>query len=281
MDNERRPKEFEFTDADFAFIARLVYKESGIVLAGHKRDMVYSRLSRRLRSLNLHNFKSYCNYVEKHEAEEMMHLVNAITTNLTSFFRENHHFEFLRDTVLPTLAKTNKDKKIRIWSAGCSQGSEPYSIAMVLADFLDKNKGFDAKILATDIDTNMLDRARSGAYRMEDLKSIPSVYHKYTSQKKREGEQGIMMADSIRQLITFNQLNLLDKHWPMKGLFDVIFCRNVVIYFDKETQRPLFDHYASQMKPQSWLFIGHSESLFKVSDKFELIGKTIYKKAAK
>lgn len=279
MSTDRRPREFELTDADFAFLARLVYKETGIVLASHKRDMVYSRLSRRLRALNLRSFNDYCRRVEAGDAEEMGHLVNAITTNLTSFFRENHHFDYLRDEVLPALAARNKDKKIRIWSAGCSQGSEPYSIAMVLADFLEKNAGWDAKILATDIDTNMLKRGRSGSFRVEDMQSIPSRYHNYVSSKKREGEQGIVMSEKLQKLITFNHLNLLDSPWPMKGLFDIIFCRNVVIYFDKETQKPLFERYAKQMKPEGWLFIGHSESLFKVTDKFKLIGKTVYQKA--
>lgn len=277
---ERRPKEFMLTKEDFSFLAKLVYQQTGIVLAEHKRDMVYSRLARRIRALNLFSFREYCDYVNANlEGEELGQLVNAITTNLTSFFREKHHFEHLKTQVLEPFFKVGKEKKLRIWSAGCSQGSEPYSIAMVVADCMEKHKGFDVKILATDIDTNMLARGRSGSYRMEDLESIPTQYRKYISVKKREGEEGILMAPKLREMITFNQLNLLAEPWPMKGQFDVIFCRNVVIYFDKPTQKILFNRYADQAKSQAWLYIGHSENLFNVCDRFKLQGKTIYRKA--
>ncbi len=280
MNEPTRQKEFLLTDGDFRFIAKLVHDETGIVLAEHKRDMVYSRLSRRLRQLGMRSFEQYCNFLKTKEShEELLHLVNAITTNLTSFFREIHHFEHLESQVLGPLIASGT-KRIRIWSAGCSQGSEPYSIAMVLASLLERRSDIDAKILATDIDTNMLARGRSGEYRMEDFKNIPQRYHKFVQSKKREGEQGILMAPVLQKLITFNQLNLLDEKWPMRGQFDVVFCRNVVIYFDKPTQKVLFERYANQTKSRGWLYIGHSESLFNICDSYKLHGKTIYQKAS-
>lgn len=280
MNEAVRQKEFLLTDADFRFIAKLVHDETGIVLAEHKRDMVYSRLSRRLRQLNMRTFEQYCNFLKSGNSDdELLHLVNAITTNLTSFFREMHHFEHLeRDVLVPLLA--SGAKRIRIWSAGCSQGSESYSIAMVAATLLERHPGVDIKILATDIDTNMLARGRSGEYRMEDFKNIPQRFHKFVDVKKREGEQGILMAPVLRNMITFNQLNLLDESWPMRGQFDIIFCRNVVIYFDKDTQKVLFERYAKQTKSHGWLYIGHSESLFNICDLYKLQGKTIYRKAS-
>lgn len=279
--NETRQKEFVLTDTDFSFISKLVHEQTGIVLAEHKRDMVYSRLSRRLRTLNFRSFSQYCDFLKNGDSgDELLQLVNAITTNLTSFFREMHHFEHLEREVLTPFFANPANKRLRIWSAGCSQGSEPYSIAMVLASVLERHKGVDAKILATDIDTNMLARGRSGEYRMEDLKNIPQRFHKYLQIKKREGEQGILMNNNLREMITFNQLNLLEGDWPMKGQFDIIFCRNVVIYFDKDTQKVLFNRYANQSKPNGWLYIGHSESLFNVCDRYKLLGKTIYKKVS-
>jgi chemotaxis protein methyltransferase CheR len=273
-------RDFVLTSEDFSFLAALVYKETGIVLGANKQTMVYSRLSRRLRELKIPDFKTYCRTVtEDTTGVEMGNLVNAITTNLTSFFRENHHFEHLKSAVLEPLLKTAKTKRLRIWSAGCSQGCEPYSIAMVLADLLDKYRGWDAKILATDIDTNMIARGRSGEYRAEDYDSIPAAYRKYVS-VKRGGDDKMLMSPVIKSLITFNPLNLLVEPWPMRGVFDVIFCRNVVIYFDKDTQKILFNRYAEQMKSQGWLYIGHSENLSGVCNRFKLNGKTIYQKAS-
>jgi chemotaxis protein methyltransferase CheR len=282
MEVKEKTREFTFTDADFEFLRNIIYKEVGIVLAEHKRNMLYSRLSRRLRALKLQSFHQYCDYVNQNLAEELGELVNAVTTNLTSFFRESHHFDYLKDTVLPqiTADDAREDKILRIWSAGCSAGAEPYSIAMVVAQFLEAHPAWRAKILATDIDTNMLRRGRAGVYRLEDMKTIPSAYHHYIDVEKKKGEERITMKDTIKKLITFNPLNLLDSAWPMSHPFDIIFCRNVVIYFDKPTQKTLFAHYEQHMKPQSWLFIGHSESLNNVSDSFESLGKTVYKRIA-
>ncbi len=265
---------FELTDTDFNTISSMVYEKTGIVLAEHKRNMVYSRLSRRLRALNFETFAEYISYVQgRGAAKEMESFINSITTNLTSFFREGHHFEHLKKEVLePLLSSRTNTKRLRIWSAGCSKGAEPYSIAMVLASCLEKYKGWDAKILATDIDTSMLAHGRAGIYDDKDFEAIPSQYHRYVTQQGRE----LLMKPAIKQLITFNPLNLLEE-WPMKGTFDIIFCRNVVIYFDTETQRKLFARYHKILKENGHIYIGHSENLLKVSQDFKSEGKTIYR----
>jgi len=181
------------------------------------------------------------------------------------------------EVILPMIRANASNKKIRIWSAGCSSGAEPYSIAMVVAKALENYKGWDVKILATDIDTNMLNHCKTGIYRGDEIKEIPSKYRKYVSVKKGdEGKEDLIMSNTLKNLITFNALNLLEP-WPMKSRFDVIFCRNVVIYFDKPTQKNLFNRYAEHINKDGWLYIGHSENLFGVTDKFVLQEKTIYK----
>lgn len=271
-------REFKFTDADFKFVATKVYEQSGITLADHKRDMVYARLARRLRELQLNTFRDYCSLIESPEGEvEIVNFVNAVTTNLTSFFREGHHFDHLKECLQEISLKPHANKRIRLWSAASSSGPEPYSIAMSVCEGLKNYKSYDVKILATDIDTNMLDKAKSGEYEERLLENIPSSYAtKYVVKNSRKDTKGTM-CDELKNLLTFKQLNLMHQ-WPMKGPFDFVFCRNVVIYFDKPTQIELFKKISSLMRPGGILYIGHSENLFKVSDDFELIGRTIYKK---
>ena len=271
-------KEFKFTDADFKFVATKVYEKSGIKLAEHKRDMVYGRLARRLRELKFSNFKDYCNFIESSDGEkEIGNFVNAVTTNLTSFFRESHHFDHLKEELYQRSLQPKANKRIRIWSAASSSGPEPYSIAMSVCEGLKNYKAWDVKILATDIDTNMLDTAKNGVYEDHLLSKIPVGYrNKYVVKASRKDSKG-MMSENIKSLITFKQLNLMHQ-WPMKGPMDFVFCRNVVIYFDKPTQIELFKKISSLMLPGAILYIGHSENLFKVSDDFELVGRTIYRK---
>jgi len=268
---EASEREFAFSDNDFKFITELVSKRTGIVLQERKRDMVYSRLARRLRALNIQNFADYCTLLTSDNPEEITNFVNAITTNLTGFFREGHHFEHLHHLIT---SKTGSDKTLRIWSAGCSTGQEPYSIAMTVLDALPNIAAWDVKILATDIDTNVLGKGAAGIYATKDAESIsPAYLREYTTS---QGDK-LLMSDKLKRLIHFKQLNLLGA-WPMKGPFDIIFCRNVVIYFDKPTQRDLFNRYATILKPAATLYIGHSENLSNVCDRFELVGRTIYKK---
>jgi chemotaxis protein methyltransferase CheR len=271
-------REFQFTDRDFAFLRQIAYEHTGITLGETKRQMVYGRLTRRLRQLGLNSFSDYCRRIEEDLESELDELVNAITTNLTSFFRENHHFEHLANTALPVIMACNAgSRRLRIWSAGCSTGEEPYSIAMTLAES-GQLTGWDTRILATDIDTNVVAKARSGVYGDDRIQGIaPQRLRHWFQRGSGANASKARMAQALRDMISFRQLNLLGP-WPMSGPFDIIFCRNVVIYFDKETQRKLFARYADMLAPHGYLYIGHSENLTKISERFHLIGGTIYKK---
>lgn len=272
-------KEFPFTDKDFSFIQDLVADRTGIVLSDIKRTMVYSRIARRIRQCGVSDFAEYCGLLKAGDESELVSFTNAITTNLTSFFREPHHFEYLAKTLLPELEKNKKDsKRIRIWSAGCSSGEEPYSIAMTVQDYFKRKPGWDIKILASDLDYDMVEKAANGLYKEERVTGLDKSHlHNYVKKGKGSLEGMVKMDKSIMEMITFKQLNLLHD-WPFKGPFDFMFCRNVVIYFNKDTQRELFDRYANVLCDNAPLFIGHSESLFKVTDRFKSLGQTMYRK---
>jgi chemotaxis protein methyltransferase CheR len=267
--------EFVLSDEDFGVLVALVKRHAGIALKEQKRGLVYGRLVRRLRALGLDSFKKYCDLLATAEGEpEIARMVNAITTNLTSFFREPHHFNTLAKDVLEPLARNPGSRRLRVWSAGCSSGEEPYSIAMTLRAAIPAARGWDAKILATDIDTDILARAAAGRYDLPRLDSIPDRHRRCFSDN---GDGTATIVPEVRSPVVFKPLNLLGP-WPMQGPFDVIFCRNVVIYFDKDTQRELFDRFADLLAPDAWLFIGHSESLFNVSERFRLVGRTVYQR---
>ncbi len=274
-------KEFAFTDNNFNHIRNIVTEHSGIVLSDAKRDMVYSRLVRRLRALRIKNFDAYCAMLEDHNHEEFTHFINAITTNLTSFFRENHHFEMLANEILPDIMQRNQQsKKIRIWSAGCSTGMEPYSIAMVLKELITPQQGWDIKILATDLDTNVIETAAQGIYQANRVTGVSDArMARWFMQGRGANVDKLKVSKELRQMITFKAMNLLQP-FPFKGPIDIIFCRNVVIYFDKDTQRQLFDRFANVHVQGSYLFIGHSETLYNVTDRYQLIRNTVYKKIA-
>jgi chemotaxis protein methyltransferase CheR len=272
-DKSVQKREFEYNQSDFLFIKKILHEKSGIELHEGKEVMVYSRLARRLKELNMSSFKSYCDFVSNPEgASELMQMVNALTTNLTHFFRENHHFEHLKNIILPAHLSSDKKHKMRIWSAGCSTGEEPYSIAMTVLEN-PQIKSMDFKILATDIDTNVVATAQKGEY--QDGSAIPASYISKYCDEKPGGK--IQIKQPVKSLIQFNPLNLQDG-WPMNGPFDVIFCRNTVIYFSKKTQAVLFDRFANILSPDGWLFIGHSESLYNVTERFELVDKSIYRR---
>ncbi len=269
-------RDFEFSDRDFVRIRDLVKQHAGITLTEAKKDMVYSRLSRRLRHLGITSFSEYCRLVEDEASGELVNFTNSITTNLTAFFREQHHFDYLANTLLPRLRKEKAgSRRLRIWSAGCSTGEEPYSLAMTVLENLPAHEHWDVKILATDLDSNVLETAQRGIYTMDRIKGISNQRLKRWFLKGRHNKDAVRVNPELQELISFRQLNLL-RPWPFRGPFDFIFCRNVVIYFDKPTQKILFERYADMLELNSHLFIGHSESLFKVTDRFKLIGQTIY-----
>ncbi len=269
-------REFVLTDRDFNTIRKIVSDRTGIVLSDGKRDMIYGRLVRRLRTLGLSGFSEYCDLISREDGGELSEFINAITTNLTAFFRENHHFEFLENELLPFIMENKKESKLRIWSAGCSSGEEPYSIAMTVRENIPDS--WDIKILATDLDTNMVNKASAGVYDEGRVSGLDKKRLRRWVKKGRGSNSGmIKISDELRNIITFKQLNLMND-WPFKGPFDFIFCRNVVIYFNKDTQRILFNRFADLLPDGGHIFIGHSESMFNVCDRFKLLGKTIYKK---
>lgn len=267
-------------DEDFAFISRFVFDRCGIVLGDNKRQLVFGRLVRRLRELGLSSFAQYCQRLRDQPEDELDPLTSAISTNVTSFFREDHHFEFLANDLVPELMARGASAQVRVWSAGCSSGEEPYSIAMVLAETLGSRAKSVARILATDISQRALGVARQGVYPVDRLQGVSEARRKRWFQRGSGANDGMArIAQPIRELVTFNQLNLLE-HWPMKGPLDAIFCRNVVIYFDNPTKQRLFARYAQLLAPGGYLFLGHSESLHGLSDAFDLVGRTIFRKRA-
>lgn len=274
-----REREFVFHQTDFERVRGIVYEHAGIQLSDAKRDLVYSRLARRVRALHFNEFSDYIDHVESVSDGEFTEFLNAITTNLTSFFRERHHFDALRTSILPQLMRARaQSRRLRIWSAGCSTGEEPYSIAITLREAVPEGVGWDARILATDLDTNVLAHARAGIYNADRIEQLPPpTVRRWFRRGRGEHDGKVRVANELQQLITFNQLNLMES-WPLRGKVDVIFCRNVVIYFDKATQAKLFDRFADMLSEDGYLIVGHSETLYRVTERFELIGQTMYHK---
>jgi chemotaxis protein methyltransferase CheR len=273
-----RLREFAFADEDFEALRKLVKDLTGISLTEQKRELVYGRLSRRLRALKLDSFAEYRQLLASDDTE-LVHLCNAITTNLTAFFREQHHFVHLRDQILrPLAADRAATRRMRIWSAGCSTGEEPYSIAMSVLEALPDLSGWDIRILATDLDSDVLERARRGMYPAERVTGLdPTRLARFFQTHFERGMPSYEVVPELRALISFKQLNLVHA-LPMKGPLDIIFCRNTVIYFDKDTQRDLFSRMARLQRAGDLLVLGHSENLFKVSTDYTLVGRTIYRR---
>jgi chemotaxis protein methyltransferase CheR len=273
-----RLREFEFSDEDFQALRRLVREVTGISLSEQKRELVYGRLARRLRALNLRSFREYRTLLSQDDGRELVQLCNAITTNLTAFFREPHHFEHLRREVAQW---GQASKRLRVWSAGCSSGEEPYSIAITVTEALPDIAERDAKILATDLDTNMVSTAQDGIYPAASLDDMPKGRRVRFFERTSRGRESasISVAQPVRRLITFKQLNLIGE-WPMKGPFDAIFCRNVMIYFDGPTKANLVKRFVNLLKPGGFLYIGHSETLLEKQSGLHITGPTIYRKSA-
>jgi len=252
--------EFAFTEADFRKISAMVHGDAGIHLPEAKATLVYSRLAKRLRALGLTSFKDYCELVAGGQGiDERQKMLAALTTNVTRFFREPHHFDHLKEKVLPPLLDAaRRGGKVRIWSAACSSGQEPFSIAMTILSLMPEAADRDVKVLATDIDPNMVAEGRGGAYAPHLLEGIPDAYRKRWTSPMSDGR--VKMADDLRALITFNELNLIGD-WPMKGKFDAIFCRNVAIYFEDDTQARLWSRFAPLNAVGGALYIGHSERI--------------------
>lgn len=277
---------YALTETEFALFQNLIYKVAGISLSESKKHLVQSRLQKRLRHYDLTSYKAYYDLVatQGENCPELIELVNCITTNKTSFFREPHHFEFVVRSILPEVqrqaARLGESKRLRIWHAGCSTGEEPYTLAIAMAEAFGARHDWDARQLASDIDTQVLAHAERGVYEQERVETIPApLLRKYFLRGQRNKADYVKVKPELQRQITFRRINLLEEKWPIRAgtLFDIIFCRNVVIYFDKPTRQHLFARYASMLKPGGYLFIGHSESLTGISDSFESLGKTIYR----
>lgn len=271
--------EFAFTWSDFRKIAAVVHAEAGIVLADSKVNLVYSRLAKRLRLIGLRSFRDYCALIEASDGtDERQAMIAAMTTNVTRFFREPHHFEFLTSHIMPAIGAAAKSgKRVRIWSAGCSSGEEPYSIAITLLEAMPDAAERDVLVLATDIDPTVLDRGERGEYTASQVETIPAnLRGKWFETRKSGGEVIYCVSERVRDLVRFKELNLLGR-WPMKGPFDVIFCRNVMIYFDEPTQNEIWSRFAGLLPPSGHLFIGHSERVSTNRQPFDLVAQTTYR----
>lgn len=265
--------EISLSDREFSRIKQRVYAVAGISLSDAKRTLVVSRLSKVVRALGLKTFESYVDYLERNgSAEDAQNFVNALTTNLTRFYREDHHFEHLRDYVGRLVNERPRGSRLRIWSAGCSTGQEPYTIALDLMNAWPELKRWDFRILATDIDTVVISKAARGVYPEGELAGLAP---ERAGLFERSADGSVRIPAAVSDLVAFKPLNLMGA-WPMKGPFDAVFCRNVAIYFDKPTQGELFRRLASMLAPGAFLYIGHSENLGTGSEGFRLVGKTIY-----
>ena len=274
--------EFPLSEREFSRIRERVYRVAGISLSDAKRTLVVSRLSKIVRALRLAGFDAYIDHLESSgNAEDDQDFVNALTTNLTRFFREDHHFDHLSNFVAGLIARPTRmgrggRPRLRIWSAGCSTGQEPYTIAVSLLAAFPELKRWDFRILATDIDSNVVVKAAAGIYPKSELNGLSA---QRAALFERAGPAEIRIPRAARDLVAFKLLNLIEP-WPVKGPFDAIFCRNVAIYFDKPTQGTLFDRLGRVLAPDGFLYIGHSENLQAVSKGYRLVGKTVYQPKA-
>ena len=268
-----RDNEYEFSLADFRRVQQMIYAHAGIKLSDAKHDMVYSRILRRIRATKTSTFKEYLDLAQL-DTNEWEAFVNSLTTNLTAFFREEYHFPILEEQMRNLPA----GQKFRIWCSAASTGEEPYSLAITAM------RAFESwhppvEIVATDLDTNVLSKAERGVYTSDRIDRVEQDISKYFLRGKGKNDGMIRVKPELQKLITFKQLNLLKQPWPIAGEFDALFCRNVLIYFDKDTQRTVLEGFVPYMADHAMLYVGHSESLLHLSDLFKLRGKTVYEKA--
>lgn len=279
-DSTRQPGRPDLEDGDFEKIRGLLRETTGISVSETKRHFVNRRLAQRVQAQGCQTYADYLSLLQAGDRDELERFTNAMTTNQTSFFREPHHFDYLRSTVLPAVerAKAGTTRRLRIWSAGCSTGQEPYSAAMVIRDSLAEVDTWDARILCTDLDSDVVRYGRAGVYTPKQIEGMSSLLLRRWFQRHRDGRVATYgVSPELRALTVFKQLNLLDP-WPMRGPFDAIFCRNVFIYFERDVQLRMVERFADLLEEGGVLFLGHAESVLNASKRFELVGNTTYRR---
>ncbi len=271
----------KMSHTEFAKLSNYIYTELGIKMPEAKKIMLESRLQRRLKEMSINTFSEYIEFVfsAKGMNSEIFHMIDVVTTNKTDFFREPQHFDFLRNVVLPEFSQTHTGKPLSLWSAGCSSGEEPYTLSMVLSDAIQDKLLVDFNIFATDISIRILERAAMAIYPENRVADIPlNIKKKYLLKAKNPIDKTVRIIPQLRNKITFHRLNFMDDYYDFNTMFDVVFCRNVIIYFDKETQEQVINKLASKLKPGGYFFLGHSESITNMNVPLTNIKPTIFKK---
>ena len=271
----------QLSDAEFARLSAFIYNVAGIKMPPAKRIMLQSRLQKRLRDLGMDSFKEYTDYVlsDRGKQDELIHMLDVVSTNKTDFFREPVHFEFLKSTVLPLHEQENAGRPIKIWSAACSSGEEPYTIAMTVAEYQRMGVQRDYTILGTDLSTKVLKMAENAVYRMERVEGIPlEILHRYFLRSKDRENPTVRIIPELRRHVKLQRMNFMDENYPINEIFDVIFCRNVLIYFDRPTQEKVIGKLCTKLKPGGYFFLGHSESIMNMDLPLQSVKPTIFRR---
>ena len=276
-------REATLSNAEFGRLRRLIYEESGINLNSDKKTMLELRIKRRMRSLNLNSYAEYCEYLfgRRGQKEEVVHLIDVVTTNKTDFFREPAHFDLLVQRVIPEIwSGSQNGGDLLVWSAACSTGEEPYTLAMVLSEYGSAHPGFRFRILATDVSTTVLDKAKLGVYRLEAVGAVPrNLQRKYFMRSRDPESELVRVAPELRRLVEFRRLNFMDEDFCQAQKADIIFCRNVLIYFDRPTQEKILQKLTRYLAPAGYLFVGHAETLHEMDIPLVAAAPTLYRKA--
>ena len=266
---------------DFARLTEFIYSETGIRLGSEKKTMLEGRLKKRLRELHIDSYREYCDYLFGHDGlrEEKVLFIDVVTTNKTDFFREPKHFDYLTTTALPRMITAAENQPLLLWSAGCSSGEEPYTLAMVLSEYAETHPGFRFRILATDISTQVLAKAQTAIYGVDAVEPVPPLLRrKYLLRSRERGSDRVRIVPELRRLVEFRRLNFMDADYGLSEKADGIFCRNVIIYFDRPTQEKILRKLTHQLRPGGYLFVGHSETLHDMNLPVEPLGPALYRK---
>jgi len=272
----------QLSDADFKKLSQFIYNNYGIKMPEAKKIMLQSRLQKRLSVMKINSFSEYCDFLFSKEGEQMelIHMIDVVTTNKTDFYREAAHFDFMREVVLPEYMQQNKSRKpMKLWSAGCSSGEEPYTMSFVLSDFADKVSGFDYQILGTDISTRILEKAVTAIYAEDRVSIVPlEIKRKYLLKSKDRQKPTVRVIPELRRKVNFQRLNFMDASYDISEVFDVIFCRNVLIYFDRPTQEAVINKLCTKLRTGGYFFLGHSESITSMKVPLVQLRPTVFMK---